>query len=81
MRYLLDEAAPPEPLEEAAPPPLPPLLLDAAPPPVPAVPPLLVPELDVDEEDLPPAPPGLTTVVSLRSHPASANTLNAATNT
>ena len=75
--YLPDEdAAPPDPLDEAAPPPEPPLL-DAAPPLLPAIPPPLLevpPELDfeveVDDDDLlvlvPPLLPGETTV-SLRS--------------
>src|SRR5215210_5833618 len=58
--YLLDEdAAPPAPLDEAAPLPEPPLLLDAAPPLLPDIPPLpleLPPEpdlaSDVDDDDL-----------------------------
>ena len=79
-RYLLeDEAAPPDPLDAADPLP-PPLVLDDAPPPLVLVPPLLVPELD-DEDLLAPPLPGVTTVVSLRSHAASANALNAASNT
>ena len=76
---MLDEdAAPPEPLDEAAPLPEPPLLLDAAPPLLPPIPPLPleVPpedfEVELDDDDLlvllPPLPllPGDTTV-SLRS--------------
>jgi hypothetical protein len=84
--YLLDEdAAPPDPLDEAAPLPEPPLLLDAAPPLLPDIPPLPlevapepVLESDVDDGDLlvllPPLLPGDTTV-SLRSwHAESAKT-------
>jgi hypothetical protein len=76
VAYLPDEdAAPPAPLDDAAPLPEPPLLLEAAPPLLPAVPlpPLAVPpepdlEVDVDEDDLLVLPllPGATTV-SLRS--------------
>jgi hypothetical protein len=84
--YLLDEeAAPPGPLDEAAPPlpPLPPLLLEAAPPPLPL--PLIAPppepELELDDDDLPvpPPPPGVTTV-SLRSQAVSVNAPNNAAN-
>jgi hypothetical protein len=80
---LEDEAAPPEPLDAAEPPPLPPPLLEAAPPPLPAVLPLLVPELEVDDDDLlAPLPPGVVTTVSLRcSHAGNANMPNAANNT
>ncbi|MGZ8202853.1 MAG: hypothetical protein ACXWUH_09925 [Burkholderiales bacterium] len=69
-RYLLDdEAAPPEPLD-AADPPLPaPLLLSAVPPLLPESP----PELELDEDDLPALPPGITTVSLLSIQPPSAN--------
>ena len=77
---LEDEAAPPDPLDAADPLPPLPLVLDDAPPPLVLVPPLLVQELD-DEDLLAPPLPGVTTVVSLRSHAASANALNAASNT
>jgi hypothetical protein len=80
VAYLLDDdAAPPDPLDEAAPlpEPEPPLLLDAAPPLGPAIPPLPLevppePDLEVELDDddllvlLPPLLPGDTTV-SLRS--------------
>jgi hypothetical protein len=66
-RYLLDdEAAPPEPLDAAEPPP--PLLLAAVPPLLP-VPPS---ELELDADDLPALPPGITTVSLLSTHPPSA---------
>jgi hypothetical protein len=73
---LVDEAAPPGPLEAAEPP----VLLEAAPPPLPEVLPELgagvVVELELDDEDLPGLLllPGATTVVSFfSSHPVNAN--------
>ena len=86
MRFcylLVEEAAPPGPLEAADPPEEPPLLLDVAPPPVPDVLPELgaglgagvVVELELDEEDLSGLLlPGATTVVSFFSvHAVNAN--------
>jgi hypothetical protein len=87
LYLLVDEAAPPGPLEAAEPPPDPPLL-EAAPPPLPDVLPELGAELgagttvvvlELEEDDLP-APllllpaGGVTMVVSrFSSHPVSAN--------
>jgi len=84
FRYLLvDDAAPPGPLDDAAPPPDPPLLLDAAPPPLPDVLPELggagatVVVLELDEEDFPglllPAGGTMTVVSFFSSHPVNAN--------
>ena len=73
--YLLDdEAAPPVPLDAAEP--EPPLLLDAAPLPLPLpyVLPVVLSELDFDEDDLLalPVPPGATTVSRCSEHADSA---------
>ena len=81
---LVDEAAPPGPLEAADPPLGPPLLLEAAPPPLPEVLPELGAELgagavvvllELDEDDLPALLlPGVMTVVSFfSSHAVNAN--------
>ena len=81
---LVDEAAPPGPLEVADPPLDPPLLLEAAPPPLPEVLPELGAELgagavvvllELDDDDLPALPPpGVMTVVSFFcSHALRAN--------
>ena len=81
---LVDEAAPPGPLEAADPPLDPPPLLEAAPPPLPEVLPELGAELgagavvvllELDEDDLPALLlPGVMTVVSFFcSHAVSAN--------